>query len=278
MNIQKNKIFICLFLLSAVTFYLAVFYSTPALSSGGCESDCKKCHTLNNAEVKNILSKIKVPEAKILDVQISPVRGLWEVSIENKGQRGLFYVDFSKKYVVAGQVQIIEVNDGVNKTSERLKKLNRDKRVDTGKIPLKNALIIGDKKAPKKIIVFTDPDCPVCGRFHSELKKVVEQKKDIVVYLKLFPLSIHPDAYWKSQSILCSKSLELLEANFANKPIPKPSCKTDDVDKNMKLTQEIGISATPTSILPDGSVQVGFVEAAELIRIIDSIKTKAGKK
>jgi len=141
---------------------LTISYQLSAISysyaSGACDPDCIKCHTLSNAEVKNILVKIKNPEAKILKIQLSPVRGLWEVAIDNKGQRGLFYVDFSKKYIVGGNVSIVEVNAAIDKTRQRLSELNKDRRINLSLIPLKDALLLGKKKAVKKVIVFTDPD------------------------------------------------------------------------------------------------------------------------
>lgn len=133
-----------------------LFSPSPAFASGSCDTDCVKCHTLSNDEVRNILTKSKAPDAKILKVQTSPARGLWEVSIDNKGQRGLFYVDFSKKYLISGN--IIEVNAAIDKTKERLDALNKDRRINRARIPLKDALILGDKKAANKVIVFTDPD------------------------------------------------------------------------------------------------------------------------
>ncbi|RJQ41363.1 MAG: hypothetical protein C4550_01770 [Nitrospiraceae bacterium] len=135
-----------------------LFSPSPAFASGSCDTDCTKCHTISTDEVRNILAKIKAPDAKILKVQMSPVRGLWEVAIDNKGQRGLFYVDFSKKYIVGGNVSIIEVNAAIDKTKERLDALNKDRRINRSLIPLKDALVLGDKKAANKVIVFTDPD------------------------------------------------------------------------------------------------------------------------
>lgn len=139
-----------------------LFFSAFVLSAGdgyafsGCEENCQKCHNLSNEEVGLILKKIKAQDAKILKIQMSPVKGLWEVDIDNKGQMGLFYVDFSKKFLVAGS--ILEVNAAINKTKERIDELNKDKRINPASIPLKDALVLGSNKAPKKVIVFTDPD------------------------------------------------------------------------------------------------------------------------
>lgn len=264
-----HAVFLCLIL--AISYQLLAISSAHA--SGACDADCMKCHTISKDEVQNILKKIKAPDAKILKIQMSPVRGLWEVAVEDKGKRGLFYVDFSKKYLISGS--IVEVNAAINKTAERASELSKGRRIDITRIPLKDALLLGDIDATKKVIVFTDPDCPFCGRFHAEIKKVTEQRKDIAFYIKLFPLKkLHPNAYWKSKSIVCNKSLQLLEDNFEKKPIPKLKCKTKEIDENIKLADSIGIRGTPTSIMPDGSVYTGFLEADKLIRMVDSVKKK----
>lgn len=139
-----------------VVWFLSFPMAHNASAFTGCEEDCLKCHSLSNEEVGIILKKIKAPDAKTLKIQMSPVKGLWEVSIDNKGQRALLYVDFSKKFLVAGS--IIEVDAAIDKTKERLDELNKDKRVKPASIPLKEALVLGSNSASKKVIVFTDPD------------------------------------------------------------------------------------------------------------------------
>lgn len=149
----RKKTLVLVFLMSVAFFSLAPYVS---FAFSGCEEGCEKCHSLSSQEVQVILGKLKAPDAKILKTRMSPVKGLWEVSIDNKGQRGILYVDFSKKYVVSGS--IVEVNASLNKTKERLDELNKDRRVKQSGIPLKDALVLGSSTAPKKVIVFTDPD------------------------------------------------------------------------------------------------------------------------
>jgi thiol:disulfide interchange protein DsbC len=103
------------------------------------------------------------------------------------------------------------------------------------------------------------------------VKKVVEQRKDVVFYKKMFPLmGLHPQAYDKAKTILCQdsneKSLELLEQVYAKKEIPKPTCETDAVDKNLKLGEELGVSSTPTMIFPDGRMVGGAMPAEAIIQ------------
>ena len=153
-----GRYFLLLFRVGLLACALLQLNSSPlrAMDQTGCEKDCRKCHTLSNEDIKEILKKLKAPEAEILKVQDGPLKGLWEISILNKGRPGLFYVDFSKTFVVSGS--IVEVKTGKNKTAERLTKLQESRRVDFSKIPLNQALVMGDPVAPKKVAVFTDPD------------------------------------------------------------------------------------------------------------------------
>ena len=255
----------------ALVIFLLVFF----MINGGyaldeyCGENFQNYLNLSTIEIQDILIKIKRPDAKILSIRMSPVYGLYEIVIDNKGQYELFYLDLSKAYLIPGP--IIELNTGINKSVEKLTELGKKRRIDLSRIPLGDALILGDKKASIKIVIFTDPDCPFCGKFHAELKKVEEKRKDIAFYIKLLPLQIHPDAYWKSKSILCNKSLKFLEDNFEKKPIPKPdpNCQTKEVDENINLAKEFGINGTPTTIFPDGSAHAGFLEADRLIEMVD---------
>jgi thiol:disulfide interchange protein DsbC len=105
------------------------------------------------------------------------------------------------------------------------------------------------------------------------MKKVVEKRKDIAFYIRLFPLiNIHPDAYWKSTSIVCKKSMKLLDDNFYKMPIERIECKTTEVDNTIKLAEKLKINGTPTLIFEDGSILSGAVSAEDLIKLIDSRK------
>ncbi len=250
-----------------------------AWAFGGCEEDCAKCHSLSTEEAQKILNKLGALEAKALEVKMSPVKGLWEVVVDDKGQNGIMYVGFSKNHVIAGP--IIEVEAGLNKTQESFEQLNQQpaRYVDASKIPLEPALVLGEKDARYKVAVFTDPDCPYCAKAHEEMKKVVAERKDIAFFLKFMPLSFHPDAFWKSQSILCKGSLQWLEDNFAKKEIPKPDCDNKpEVEANIRIARELDITGTPTLVLPDGLVVRGVKDAKTLIELVTNPPKKGETK
>ncbi len=257
-----KKLLITLILLSSF------IYVSPVFAFGGCESDCQKCHSLNKEEVQQIFTKLHAPEAKVIDIKMSPLKGLWEVTLDNKGQQGVMYVGFSKKYIVSGP--IFEVDTASNKSQENLQKTQSEVRryVDVATIPLDNALLLGKKDARYKVIVFTDPDCPFCGKLHTELKKVIAENNDIAFYLKLIALPMHVDARWKAQSILCNKSLQMLEDNYEHKPIPKPACETKELDDNINLSKTLDITGTPTMIMPNGMIVVGGRDAKTIADMV----------
>jgi len=109
------------------------------------------------------------------------------------------------------------------------------------------------------------------------MEKVLKERKDIAFYILLFPLAMHKDAYWKSKSIVCNRSLKMLEDAFAKKEIPKPECDTKEIDANMKVAQALGITGTPALVLPDGRVHTGMMPAKELIDFINGV-SKPGSK
>ncbi|MDP2158590.1 MAG: DsbC family protein [Nitrospirota bacterium] len=268
-----------------IGLFIVLFYApegalpTKAFALGGCEEDCMKCHTMSTQDVQQILAKLGAPEAKPLDIKVSAVKGLWEVIIEDRGTKGVMYIGFSKRHVIAGPV--FEVDTGMNKTQETFERVNRDlvRYVDYAKIPLDKSLIIGQKNAQYKVVVFTDPDCPYCAKVHEEIKKVVAERKDIAFYIKLMPLPMHPDAFWKSQSMLCMNSVQLLEDNFAKKEIPKPDCDNKlEIEANIKLASELGITGTPTLVFPDGMVAIGGKDAKAIIDLVTNpLKKEASK-
>jgi thiol:disulfide interchange protein DsbC len=101
------------------------------------------------------------------------------------------------------------------------------------------------------------------------MKKVLEERKDIAFYIKLYPLPMHKDAYGKAKTVVCEKSLALLEDAFAKKPLPPAKCETSAIDDNLKLAEKLGIQGTPAIIMPNGTIIPGYKDAPSLIAAID---------
>jgi thiol:disulfide interchange protein DsbC len=137
-------------ILSAVIVFLLCPAFSYAFSSKG--QDCSKCHTLKKEEAVTLLKGV-IPNPKILDIRMTPLKAMWELDVEADGKKGIVYLDFSKKYLISGS--IIEIKTKQNLTQERFSEITK---VNVSQIPLKDALVMGDKNARLKVIVFDDPD------------------------------------------------------------------------------------------------------------------------
>lgn len=252
-----------------------LFASVPAgygIAWGAEVGQVKKdCISLGGEEINEILKKLNVPDAKVISIADSPIKGVCEVAIDIMGQTRIFYLDADKNYLILGG-SFVEVANMSNKTMEAIQRIQDKKRIDIEKIPLTDALVLGEKGASKKVVVFTDPDCPFCGQLHQTMKQIVAERKDIAFYIKFLPLEFHKDAYWKAKSIVCNRSVKMLEDNFEKREIPKTECVTDEIENSIKLAKSLGIGGTPSLILPDGRLKRGALPEAELLGLIDGKK------
>jgi thiol:disulfide interchange protein DsbC len=244
----------------AIFLTFATLSPAEAFQGAGCGANCTDCHTLTRDEAVKLLKTDKF-KAEVKEIRPAPVKGLWEVKIEQNGKIFVVFIDFGKNYLVE-----------VNRFTE-LAKLGESpplNKVDLKKIPLDGALLVGNPDAEHKLIVFDDPECQYCVKLHKEIKKIVKDRKDVAFYIKLYPLPMHPGAYDKSRTIVCKKDVLLLEDAFEGKSLPKPDCDSKEVDNNITLAQELGIRGTPAIVFPDGRLLPGYVPAEALLNLLDN--------
>jgi len=226
------------------------------------DKDCKSCHKLDKKEAEALVKKV-VPTGTVTDVTMSPIKGLWQIDVDaGEGKRGSLFLDFSKKFVMAGQMVPVEQ---LGKPAPP-KKVSK---VDVSRIPLDNAIFLGPQTAKKRVIVFTDPDCPYCRELHMTMKQIVAKREDIAFALIFNPLPFHKDSPRKVQSILCSRSLAVLDDAFAGKAVPDPTCPADAVEQSKDLARSLEFSGTPTIVRDDGIVVSGALPEDNLLEWID---------
>ena len=241
---------------------LLIFLLTPPLVFAASNSTTSSQPVLTKESAIKALNGI---QGEVLSVDPAEIPGLYLVTMKMQGRVVPIYLDGSGSYLFTGNV--IRLKDRKNLTDAHYQRLNP---VDISTIPLEDALIVGSPEATQHIIVFTDPHCPYCSKLHKVLQEAVKKNPDLAFYNKLIPLK--PSSKQITQTILCNKSLEQLEQAFAGKSLPEPSCKTDTIEKNLKLAQQLGIHGTPTLILPNGQVAPGYKPLDELLKLIEESK------
>ena len=182
----------------------------------------------------------------------SPLKGLYEITAGEQ----VFY--FSPEgYLFFGEIW---TKDGKNLTAEMREKVAADRIKD---LPLDKALKIGT--GPKKVIEFTDPDCPYCRKVDSFLAK----RSDVTRYVYFVPLrKIHPDAEKKARYILSHTDRlkafhEVFGGEFDGKPVPVAAgVQQSQLEEMEKIASGIGVRGTP-ALWIDGA----HVNGADLQRI-----------
>lgn len=238
--------------------------SSPSPATSSMSHDASS-HALTRQDVSALLKDI----GDVVDIKPSPVKGLYEVKIRQKNRHATVYLDFAGKHLLPGPVFEIATKRSLTPPPEEIPKILS--RNELEKIPLANSVILGNPAGKKRMFVFTDPDCPFCGRLHGELKKLVALEPDLAVYIKIYPLKMHPAAYDKARVILASGSAHMLEKAFAKKKLPAPGAEDpkEPVDETLRLGESLGIDGTPAVILPGGRLLMGARDAESLRKALD---------
>lgn len=251
-----------------IPLFLFLFITVPAFAfmteGEGCGAgSCIDCHVLSKEEAAEIFKPIG---GEVMAVANAEVPGLWRIEVNAKGKTIPLYLDYSKSFMIAGDV--IRIKDRKNITDQRFQELNP---VETSNIPLDDALLLGKKDAKTKVLVFTDPHCPYCSKLHIEMQAAITKRPDIAFLIKLLPYK--QTSKIPTQTILCNKSMEMLEDAFAGKQLPPPICQTDQGEQNILLARELGIRSTPTLLLPNGQIAPGYKKVDDLLKLVDEATT-----
>jgi len=211
----------------------------------------------NESVIRKALME-QFPKANIASIKKTTYSGLFEVYLDGQ----LIYVDAKAQYVFAGDV--IDLKSRANLSQERL---NRLQAIDWSTLPLKDALKTVKGKGERKLVVFSDVDCPYCRKFEAELAKV----DNITVYTFLYPIEgLHPKAVQTSKQIWCAPDRNKAWDEYITRgTIPGNDGKcANPVDATIALGNKLKVSGTPTLVFANGVRVPGMVPAAQLERLL----------
>ncbi|MGC9967177.1 MAG: DsbC family protein [Syntrophobacteraceae bacterium] len=221
---------------------LSLFVSPPLCFAGEALQEVKELGI-----VKNLLP----PQVEVIDAR--DIGSLYEVVLmePSKGKQ-ICYVTKDGAYLFAGGNLIDK--DKVNLTQVRYSEVNR---VDLSKIPLKDAVEIKRGNGAKKLIMFSDIECPFCRRAYDWLKT----QTNYTLYVFLFPLEMHPKAAGKSVQILCAQDHETaLENAQSDKDIGVQKCEAGEklLASHKAIGKGIDVDGTPLFIMDTGARITGL--------------------
>ena len=165
----------------------------------------------------------------------------------------IIYTDEKLNYIIAEGV-LVDAKTKKNITEERMAELTK---IDFNSLPLDQAIKVVKGDGSRKLVIFSDVDCPYCKRLErNEMVNIT----DVTVYTFLYPIEqLHPDAANKSKLIWCAKDRVKAWDDWIMRDIlPKTAGACDvPLEKIGELARKLGVTSTPTLIFSDGKRMLG---------------------
>ena len=206
--------------------------------------------------------KSRFTDIEIIDVKPSPVPGIYEVFTGDD----IAYSNATGDYVFVGS--LMDTRTRTNLTHERVNERNA---VAFESLPLAQAIKVVKGNGKRRMVVFSDPDCPYC----KQLERTLAGVNDVTVYNLLYPITnLHPDSENKAHAIWCAKDrastwTSWMREQQAPKTVSAP-CKDDPVSSLQDLGHKLRVSSTPTMLFPSGKRVSGALPANELEPLLNA--------
>ncbi len=189
------------------------------------------------------------PKFKVENVTKTPYAGLYEVFMNGQ----VIYTDEKFSFLIA-EGQLVDTKSKKNLTEARMEDLTK---VDFNSLPLEQAIKVVKGNGSRKLVVFSDVDCPYCKRLEqNELVNIT----DVTIYTFLYPLvQLHPDSAAKSKSIWCADNrVKAWQDWILNSKLPEKTGNCEvPLEKVGELARKVGVNSTPTLFFADGKRMMG---------------------
>jgi len=206
------------------------------------------------------------PKFKVESVIKTPYAGLYEVFMGGQ----IVYTDEKLTFLIA-EGRLVDPKTKKDITGERLEELTK---VDFNSLPLDQAIKVVKGNGSRKLVVFSDVDCPYCKRL--EQKELVNIT-DVTIYTFLYPLvQLHPDSPEKSKAIWCaSNRVKAWNDWILNGQLPSTtgSCEVP-LERVGELARRLGVTSTPTLIFADGKRMLGAQPYKEIEKSMQAANKK----
>jgi thiol:disulfide interchange protein DsbC len=207
----------------------------------------------NNAFADEVSLKAAIeaayPKFKVDSVVRTPYGGLYEVFMGGQ----IVYTDEKLTFLIA-EGRLVDPKSKKDITGERMEELTK---VDFNSLPLDQAIKIVKGNGSRKLVVFSDVDCPYCKRLEqNELSHIT----DVTIYTFLYPLQqLHPDSPAKSKSIWCASNRPKAWQDWilnGQLPTTAGNCEVP-LERVGDLARKLGVTSTPTLFFADGKRMLG---------------------
>ncbi len=219
----------------------------------------------DEASVKKAL-EAAYPRFKVDKVTKTPFAGLYEVFMGGQ----IIYTDEKLSYLFVEGV-LVDTKTKRNLTEDRMAELTK---IDFNSLPLDQAIKVVKGDGSRKLVVFSDVDCPYCKQLE---RKELSQIDNVTIYTYLYPIEqLHPDAAAKSKLIWCAKDRVKAWDDWIMRdtlPTAAANCEVP-LEKVGALAKKVGANSTPTLFFADGKRMLGAQPHKEIEKALVAASAK----
>jgi len=197
----------------------------------------------------------RIPGAVVGEIRKSPIPGLLEARVGNN----TVFVTQTGDYMLIGDLVDLKTQRNLSAEQRSKEVLNKVNAVSES-----NMIIFAPERTLRTLTVFTDVDCPYCGKLHREVPEL--NKAGVRVRYLLYPRTAKgTESYRRAVAVWCANDRKkALVTAKAGGQIEMKACE-NPVDQIQKLGHEVGVQGTPTIVVDDGRIVPGYAPAAEII-------------
>lgn len=210
------------------------------------------------------------PKFKVESIVKTSYAGLYEVFMGGQ----IVYTDEKLTFLIA-EGRLVDPKSKKDITGERLEELTK---VDFNSLPLDQAIKVVKGNGSRKLVVFSDVDCPYCKQLE---RKELTNITDVTIYTFLYPIEqLHPDAANKSKSIWCAPNRTKAWNDWIlNNQLPASTGNCDvPLERVGELARKAGVVSTPTLIFADGKRVLGAQPYKEIEKYLQAASSRPSTK
>lgn len=224
------------------------------------------------------------PEMSLVSVEPVPGAPLFEIQVAQWKAGTVGYTNKEATYIyVNGDLYL---GDGKQMLNYTRQSANDRAYALLQKMPFDKALTFTYGAGARTLVVFEDPDCPLCQQFEEDLKKA-GPSLNMTVKILPFPLTqVHPEAEAKSRHLFCTQNPEGAWSEWMTTPAARknweafkakhpadPTCaRAGAVDEVLELAGRLGLNQTPVLLFDNGMTFNGRPTLEELERSFQFIE------
>jgi thiol:disulfide interchange protein DsbC len=213
----------------------------------------------DNARLRSTLEE-RMPGVKIGQINPGPMPGLFEVVVNGIN---VMYTDKKGELAFFGNMVNLKTQENITK-----KRAEALAFVDFSQIPLTQAIAKVKGDGSRKLVVFSDPDCPYCKQLEKELAFL----DNVTIYVMLYPIEeLHPGARKKSEAVWCSsdraKAWDDLMLYAKEPAAAAEECNTP-LDEIHKVAERLSITGTPGLVFENGKLVPGTLKTEQIEELL----------